>query len=165
MRPKFYLVTFILYTISMITSLFFAIPAFKEMNFPVGTFTRQLSFDETKLEGWLQIMQKANRIHLITIQHGFDDWFALSFGFVFFSLGLILSERFSIQSFKLFGSLGLLGGILDLVENRLFLDMAANIQAIDSTSAIIFSFVNLFKWSLYAIAALGIITIWVRKKS
>ncbi|NCN11042.1 MAG: hypothetical protein GW938_14485 [Leptospira sp.] len=165
MRFKFYLIAFILYTTSMITSLFFAIPAFKQMDFPVGTFTRQLSFDEVKLQRWLQIMQEGNRIHLITIQHRFDDWFALSFGLVFFSLGLLLSERFSIQSFKIFGSLGLLGGILDLVENRIFLNMAADIQAIDSTSAIIFSTVNFFKWGLYAIGIIGIIYVWLRKRS
>jgi hypothetical protein len=148
----------------MITSLFYAIPAFKQLNFPVGTFERQLSFNEIKLQEWLKVVEDGNRIQLIAIQHNYDDWFALSLGLSLLFLGMILADIYSKKDFIIWGVLGIIGGILDLVENRIFLNMAANIQGIDSSSAILFSFINLFKWSLYAFSILGFIFYWINMK-
>jgi len=164
MTFRLYLFSFFVSLCSMITSLFFVIPAFKRMNFPVGTFARQLSFDGEKLRAWLNIMQEAGRLPLIAIQHKLDDWFALSFGLVFLTLGFFLATKLKISKFKIIGALGFLGGILDLVENRMFLEMVSHIQEIDSTSAIIFSIVNLCKWSLYAIGIIGFFYIWLSEK-
>lgn len=164
MTLRLALYSFLISLSSMITSLFFVIPAFKRMDFPVGTFARQLSFDEDKLRAWLNIMQEAGRLPLIAIQHKLDDWFALSFGLVFLTLGFFLATKLKISKFKIIGALGFLGGILDLVENRMFLEMVSRIQEIDSTSAIIFSIVNLCKWSLYAIGIIGFFYIWLSEK-
>jgi lipid-A-disaccharide synthase-like uncharacterized protein len=141
----------------MIVSLSYVVPAFRRMNFPVGTFERQLSFDHEKLRMWLRILFESDRIPLLFIQHRYDDWFAFSLGCFLFSIGFTIYNLPALRDKwnhvpMIFGSIGFLGGILDLVENRIFLYMADHISDFANELAIIFSIVNAIKWLCYAIS-------------
>jgi hypothetical protein len=116
--------------------------------FPVDFTTSQLSFSGQKLKDWYSATPDLGSYSIAQL---FDYGFMVSYGLLAFSLALLISRKYEesskwAKSGIIIAIIGILGAILDALENMMILITVANPSGFPDAIAIIHSFFALFKF-------------------
>ncbi len=122
--------------------------------FPVDFTTSQLSFSGQKLKEWYSATPDLGSYIVAQL---FDYGFMASYGLLAFSLALLISRKYEeaskwAKSGIIIAMIGILGAILDALENAIILITVANPTGFPDVIAIIHSFFALFKFICLIIA-------------